>query len=414
MSKELEVSLHGASIGTLTEDARGQWLLRFSESYRRLDDRPVLGQKFEDALDRAYGGKRRGELPPFFANLIPEGELRPLLEQALAVPKGDDLALLELLGRDLPGAVEVRTISLGSPEPQALGDDTVAPTIPGDEDEGSLRFSLAGVQLKFSVILARDKITLAAHGGWGDWLVKLDSRRFPHLCQNEYSIMEWARLAGFDVPECRLLPSSALIGRLGEHADPDTHVLLVRRYDRFNGQKIHQEDFAQVVNLAPVHKYDHVSYEQLARLVESIAGSDARDELIRRLVFMVASGNGDAHLKNWSLVYPDRIHAKLSPLYDQVATVAWPALDRKFALNFAGNKDMAKLSRDAFTRFAERGGFQADAVLGLLDSTLEALAQAWSVASSASEWPMPSAHAEALRDHWRRTPALKDSPLGRL
>src|SRR5690606_13027497 len=118
----------------------------------------------------------------------------------------------------------------------------------------------------------------------------------------------------------------------GDYAEPNTHVLAVRRYDRDDGHKIHQEDFAQVVNLAPKHKYDHVSYEQLIRLVDDILGGDGRDEMIRRLVFMIASGNGDAHLKNWSLVYRDQVHARLAPLYDQVATVAWPELPRTLAL----------------------------------------------------------------------------------
>jgi serine/threonine-protein kinase HipA len=415
MTRELEVLLHRRPIGTLTEDAFGRWVLRFADSYRQTQERPVLGQKFEDALERSYAGKTRGALPPFFANLIPErdGELRPLLEDVLGVPSDDDAALLEALGRDLPGAVEVRTVSADEHVRPGAFDDTVEPTLAHDEDHESLRFSLAGVQLKFSVILANDKVTLPAHGGLGDWLVKLDSRRFACLCENEYAIMSWARRAGFDVPECRLLPSSALLGTLGEYAEPDTYVLMIRRYDRVDGVKIHQEDFAQVVNLAPKHKYDHVSYEQLVRLVEKIIGADARDEIIRRMVFMIASGNGDAHLKNWSLIYPDRVSAKLAPLYDQVATVAWPELDRKLALAFAGIKDMSQLDRDRVSLFADRGGFDPKAVLEIVDATLEVLARAWTEASRASEWTMPAAHMVALRDHWQRTPLLRDSALTR-
>lgn len=408
MIREFEVLLYGIPIGTLTEDSHGPWVLRFSDQYRRLEQRPVLGQKFEDALDRRYRGKGPGSLPPFFANLVPEGELRPILENALDIERNNDVALLTAIGRDLPGAVEVRALSNGAPERQTIEDDTVEPMVPRDEDEG-LRFSLAGVQVKFSVILAADKITLPAHGSLGDWLVKLDSRRFLHLCRNEYSIMAWARQAGFAVPECRLMPSSALIGRLGEHAESDTHVLLVRRYDRVDDTKIHQEDFAQVVNLEPRRKYDHVSYEQLAKLIEAIVGSAGRDEVIRRFVFMIASGNCDAHLKNWSLIYPDRVHAQLSPLYDQVATVAWPELDRKLALNFAGGKDLAHLSRESVAHFAERVGFDTSTVLKLVDDTLERLAQAWTVVSRGPEWAIVPEHVDALRNHWERTPLLRES-----
>ncbi|NJK31595.1 MAG: type II toxin-antitoxin system HipA family toxin [Deltaproteobacteria bacterium] len=413
MSKELEILLYGEPVATLTKDAHGQWALRFTPSYLQLDDRPVLGQKFEDALHSPFRGKK-GNLPPFFANLVPEGELRPILEDTLAIVQGDDVALLEVIGRDLPGAVEFRTISAGEPERHAIEDDAVEPTAPRDHDSESMRFSLAGVQLKFSVILANDKITLPAHGKLGDWLVKLDSRRFPRLSQNEHSIMAWARHAGFDVPECQILPSSALIGKLGDYAEPDTFVLAVRRYDRHEGQKIHQEDYAQAVNLYPVNKYDHVSYEQLTVLTEKFVGEGARDEVIRRLVFMIASGNGDAHLKNWSLIYPDRIHAQLSPLYDQVSTVAWPELDRNLALNFAGTKDMSQLDRQRVERFAGRAQLDGETVLKFVDATLAQLANAWKSVTRSADWVMAPEHVDALRDHWQRTPLLRDSPLAGL
>jgi serine/threonine-protein kinase HipA len=411
---DLEVSLHGLRIGTLTMDERGEKSLRFSQDYRERAERPVLGQKFEDDLQRTYRGKR-GSLPPFFANLIPErsGELRPLLEQQLEVAPDDDFALLEVLGCDLPGAVEVRRVSATRPRLAPANDDEILPTIPHNRDEESMRFSLAGVQLKFSVILARDKVTLPAHGTLGNWLVKLDSERFPRLCENEYAMMRWAKLGGFDVPDCLLMPSEVLLGKLSDHAVPDTHVLAVRRYDR-NGTKIHQEDFAQVVNLLPEHKYDHVSYEQLTKLVGASVGVEAQDEVLRRLAFMIASGNADAHLKNWSLVYPDRIHARLGPLYDQVATIAWPGIQPKLALEFGGVKLMAQLDHDKLARFADKSGLDRARVKARFDETFERLAAAWTRVLRTSEWSLPTAHADALREYWQRIPMLRHSPLGQL
>jgi serine/threonine-protein kinase HipA len=410
---ELEILLHGVRVGTLTADERGEKILRFAQDYRERSERPVLGQKFEDDLTRAYKGKR-GSLPPFFANLIPErnGELRPILERQLDVAPDDDLALLELLGRDLPGAVEVHRLSATNP-PRPEASDEIEPTIARDHDDESMRFSLAGVQLKFSVILAQDRLTLPAHGSLGNWLVKLDSERFPQLCENEYAIMRWAKLAGFDVPDCLLLGADALIGKLGDYAEPGTRVLAVRRYDR-NGAKIHQEDFAQVVNLLPEHKYDHVSYAKLAKLVAASVGVDAQDQLLRRLALVIASGNADAHLKNWSLIYPDRVRPRLAPLYDQVATVAWPKVERKLALQFGGVKTMAQLGDDELTRFAEQSGIEPDRVKARFDETFAQLASAWTFASRASDWSMPAAHADALRDHWQRVPLLRESPLARL
>lgn len=415
MTTEVEVLLHDRPIGSLHEDDRGQWLFRFSDAYRRRSDRPVLGQKFEDDLTRAYRGKKGG-LPPFFANLIPEldGELRPILEGHLGIARGDDITLLEALGRDLPGAVEVRRLSVApAPAPQIDLDDAIAPTEGSDDDEW-MRFSLAGVQLKFSVIVARDRITLPAHGRLGDWLVKLDSQRFPGLCDNEHAVMLWARAAGFEVPEVVLRPASELVGKLGEHATPGGRVLAIRRYDRGPGGKVHQEDFAQVLNLPPHHKYDHSSYEGLAILIAASAGPGAQDEVVRRLVLMIASGNGDAHLKNWSLVYPDQIAATLAPLYDQVATVAWPELKRHLALKLGGTREMAQLGQDALIRFAERAHFDRGRTLGLVSETLDRLATAWQEATRTPTWSMPDAHVRALREHWERTPLLRESALSRL
>jgi serine/threonine-protein kinase HipA len=210
------------------------------------------------------------------------------------------------------------------------------------------------------------------------------------------------------------MPTSALLGKLGDYADPDTHVLAIRRYDRHERGRIHQEDFAQVVNLYPANKYDHVSYEQLTMLIERSVDAAARDEVIRRLVFMLASGNGDAHLKNWSLIYPDRIHAQLAPLYDQVATVAWPELDRKYALNFAGTKHMGQIDRERVGVFATRAGLDVGSVLGLVDRTLDRLADAWRSVVRSPDWVIAAEHVDALREHWQRTPLLRESPLAGL
>ncbi len=417
MTAGAEVLLHGRVIGSLVEDDRSQWVFRFAETYRRQPERPTLGQKFEDDLTIAYRGKKGG-LPPFFANLVPEqgGELRPILAAHLGIPVGDDIILLERLGRDLPGAVEVRQVADTPREERPELDRAVEPTEPIDQDGEWLRFSLAGIQLKFSVLIARDRITLPAHGRLGDWLVKLASRSFPGLCENEYAIMQWARAAGFEVPDLVLRESSALVGTLGEHAEPDTRVLVVRRFDRGEGgRKTHQEDFAQIVNLYPQYKYDHFSYEDIARLAAAIVGDDAIDEVIRRLTLMIASGNGDAHLKNWSLIYPDRVRARLAPLYDQVATIAWPEdLARSLALKFGGTKTMSQIGRDTVAAFAARARFDPARVAARVDSTLARLAAAWTQCTHSGDWPLPATHADALREHWARTPLLRDSPLSLL
>ena len=91
MNKSYNVTLNGLVVGHLTEDRQGRISFRLTDAYREMSNRPVLSQWFEDELDRVQHGKRGG-LPAFFANLIPEpGPLRDLLEKSLHITPGDDL-----------------------------------------------------------------------------------------------------------------------------------------------------------------------------------------------------------------------------------------------------------------------------------------------------------------------------------
>jgi len=413
MPRLFDVRLHDESVGILREADTGFVEFRFHEGYLRAKGAPVLGQKFIDAPGKAYVGRER-ELPPFFANLVPEGELRPFLEHRLPITAGDDLTLIEAVGRDLPGAVTIVR------DPDHLDrTDVVAVTSVGPHEptatEEEFGFSLAGVQLKFSVVRAEDKIALPVRGNHGDSIVKLESSRFPGLVENEYSVLEWARRAGFVVPTCELVCTTALQGSLMKYADPEVFALIVRRYDRDGTTRVHQEDFAQMLNVRPRNKYGNFTYEALTSLVTTIVGTDGEtgaDEFIRRLVFIIACGNADAHLKNWSLVYPDRINPRLAPLYDQVATVAWPEVEKTLALKLAGVRNFADLTSDAFARLAIKARLDPTRVTALVDRTLHALETAWRATVAADSWKMRPTHTDALREHWRRTPILANSPFG--
>lgn len=406
MSRRLDVLLHGHLAGHLADAADGGVDFRLVDSYRELVPRPVLGQKFEDDLERVHHSRKGQGLPDFFANLIPEeGRLRQLIEQAADLETGDDLGLLAYVGEDLPGAVVVRDAETGelpgADQPLRL---PLAAPVPAEAEEG-LRFSLAGVQLKFSMLLAEEKLTLPGKDRSGEWIVKFDSPTYPHLPENEYSILQWARHAGFDVPDCELRDVDDVIGLPRRYAEDGTKVLVVRRYDRTDEGRVHQEDFAQAVGLPPTKKYDHVTYEKLALLAASfIDGEEAVDELVRRLALVVASGNNDAHLKNWSLIYPEQVQAQWSPLYDQVATVAWKT-SRELSLKLAGAKEFHSLDRKDFQRFATKVRRDPRRILDTVDATLQRLHEAWTEIHA--ELPLPRPHAEALRHHWRSVPLLR-------
>lgn len=409
-----DVFIAGVLAGQMGRTSAGQVIFKFLDAYREMTSRPVLGQRFEDDLRRQYRGEA-GALPPFFANLVPEaGPLRDLLESSLGLAVPDDLALLSAVGRDLPGALEVRPNSTGltlfDAAAVAEAESGPLPLTPASvEDDTAFRFSLAGVQMKFSVLVSSDKLLLPMHDTLGEWIVKFDSQRFPQLVENEFATMSWAKAAGFVVPDCQILSAGALPAELAGQAPAGSNIFLIRRYDREGGRRIHQEDFAQVAGLRPALKYEHWTYERCARVVLAICGPAGYDDFVRRLVFMVASGNTDGHLKNWSLLYPDGINAVLTPLYDQVSVIAWPPTEKhqrlEWALKFAGTKNLYHVDEATFERVARLSGADPRHTQQLVRNTLGQIADAWKGGTIAELYP--PAHAGTLRDFWKRVPLLK-------
>lgn len=403
--RSLDVFLGDILVGRLSESGDGRSSFRIAEDYRRLPRRPVLSQSFEDDLSKVYRSRRRDDLPAFFANLVPEGPLRELIEKSFQIPPGDQMALLEAVGGDLPGAVELHSSAGELDEADGNGHEEEEAPPDASSESGLFRFSLAGVQLKFSVLREGEKLVLPMKGRRGEWIVKLDSPHFPRLVENELAVLEWARGAGFEVPECYLESVSALASPLRGYANPEGRMLVIRRYDRDGGRRIHQEDFAQVVGQPPRLKYDQITYEKLARLVQGIVGHDAYFEFVRRLAFVVASGNADAHLKNWSLLYPDGIEARLTPLYDQVCTIVWPEVAPELSLKLAGLKSLKQVDERSFRRLAEATGSDPAQTFAVLHECLERIARAWH--ESVARDIMPLDHAAVLREYWASVPLLK-------
>lgn len=405
-SQPFAVRLAGDLVGYLQALGDGRIGFRFVDSYRTMSARPVLGQKFEDDLTKTYTGREPAELPAFFANLLPHDKLRAIVVRSLKLNEPTDLELLAAVGTDLPGAVRLYPTNLDLAELDTSSD--AGPHHPASDDTLGLRFSLAGVQMKFSVLRGADRFTIPAHGQAGDWIVKVALREYEGLAENEFATLEWARAAGFDVPQCRLVEMSEL-SELQRYVDTDARALVIQRYDRREGGgAIHQEDFAQVIGRQPQtdgsEKY-RFTYEALGFLIKNVVGTDAFDEYVRRLVFVIATGNNDAHLKNWSLIYPDRVRPALAPLYDQLATVAWSTLDRKLALKLTGARDFGRTDLDSFARLASAAQVDEQLVLRNVQETLQRVREAWPRALASG---LPSSHAEAVRLNWSRVPLLRD------
>lgn len=353
----LLIHLGEVLVGTLERSDDLRTSLRFADEYLAMPRRPVLGQFFVDKLRRSI--EPEPQLPAFFANLLPEGRLRALIVSAIGMREHHDFRLLAHLGRDLPGAIRVSASDDGD-----AAQAPESPEGPRRELGSRLRFSLAGVQLKFSVLQADKQLVLPARGQGGNWLIKLPDREHPGLPENEYAVMSWARDSGIDVPEFNVFTHAETEGIDRQFFPDGTVAFGVRRFDRpAPDQRVHIEDFAQVNGVHPLNKYDdmdgsldirkRLNYETLALQVLRLCGEADLREFVRRLVFMVLSGNADAHLKNWSLIYPDGRQPRLSPAYDLVATVAYAEHDASLALPFGNSLRFEDVSLEGFRRLGK-------------------------------------------------------------
>ncbi len=400
----LEVCLHGEPVATLNRLGDDRIAFAFLRDYIDNPRRPTLSLAFKDDLGGLITDHppTRPRLLPYFSNLLPEGALRDYLARRAGVKSQREFFLLWALGDDLPGAVTARpaaTWPISTPGPE-----------PGDRPSGDrprpdrpFRFSLAGVQLKFSAVAeAAGGLTIPARGVGGSWIVKLPSPVFERLPENEYAMMTLAGRIGIDVPETRLTPVANIanlpagVARVGDTA------LAVRRFDRADdGSAVHAEDFAQVFGLYPEDKYGRASYRNIAGVIWTETGETGITEFIRRLVFNALIGNADMHLKNWSLLYPDRRTAVLAPGYDYVSTIAYLP-DDSMALKCVHSNEFSRFSMDELRSLADKAFLPRTIVLQTARETTERFLDAWT--GERSHLDLPRATIAAIDAHLARVP----------
>lgn len=352
------VWLRDLRVGTLVQ--RGDHT-RFilAESYLADSRRPVLGLVFEQDLGARHAAALR--LPPWFSNLLPEGRLREWIAAERHVSAQREMELLAQVGHDLPGAVRVRSVETAEVSPAGNWELDVH-NIPEPESLTTRwRFSLAGVALKFSMLAEHDRLTLPASGIGGDWIVKLPDRMYADVPRNEYTMMSLAREVGIDVPDVRMVHRDEVQGLpAGVWTHHEDWAYAVRRFDRGADRgMIHIEDLAQVRNVYPDDKYGG-NYETVGSLIYRGRDVTSLQEFARRLVFSILISNGDAHLKNWSLIYLDPRVPSLSPAYDLVSTRYYAGDDEELGLKFGGTKRFERLRLQTLERLDRKLGSDAD------------------------------------------------------
>jgi len=122
-------------------------------------------------------------------------------------------------------------------------------------------------------------------------------------------------------------------------------------------------------------------------------------QFVKQLLVNILLANGDAHLKNWNLLYPDKIAPRLSPAYDIVTTNVYITNETKYALNLGKTKQWYQVSMTHFQAWAAHSGIPWRSIRPHLNATLE---QAKTLRPQAMQvLPMNDKHKTALRLHWQ-------------
>ena len=186
--------------------------------------------------------------------------------------------------------------------------------------DNSKRISVSGVQVKYSLVIDEKALRLTKEGEQGEFILKPipNHIRNKNFCPaNEHLTMQIASQV-YAIP---VAPNGLCFFKDGSPA------YFVRRFDIRDGGKLQKEDFASLAGLTRKnggsdYKYDNLSYEEFAGIIDKYSLVPQVDKLrfFELLVFNFVFCNGDAHLKNFSLLEDKDGKYRLSPAYDLLNT----------------------------------------------------------------------------------------------
>ncbi len=287
---------------------------------------------------------RYPRLHPIFQMNLPEGYVLEQLRNRLAKTSTlDPMLLLALAGGTSPigrvfvhseaidALVQRETIGKGEKLDDILAWDGAENLFIDLVERYILRAGISGVQPKVLVPEQSAAIPERFTTNTADLIIKSGRDEFPHLAINEFICMSIAKEAGLPVPEFFLSKNMQLF--------------VMRRFDRDDQQNpLGFEDMAALMGLSAEQKYEK-SYSAIAKAVRLYCPTehlrDSLDQLFDMVALSCIVGNGDAHLKNFGLLYstPTQADARLAPVYDIVNTTAYIPED-SLALDLGGNKSL--------------------------------------------------------------------------
>ena len=355
--ESLDVYLNDRKVGRL-DDENGSLSFAYDAGYLADDIREPLSH----ALALRPEPYSHREVEPVLSNLLPDDIIRTRLGEILQIPRENTFAFLKAIGGDCAGAVAFfppgRTPAADAiGEFRELSDEEAGAVLdnlekrPLDIGEEGFRISGAGAQDKLIACIRDGRVLLPLNGTPSTHIIKTEIRNYPGSVENEWYAMSLAAACGLSVAESGI----AVIG--GKRRFVST------RYDRMTSEggvrRLHQEDFCQMFGIDPRRKYETLggpgivaSFQLLREL--SVSAADAL-EFIDRLIFNFLVGNGDAHGKNFSVLYKGGV-ATLAPMYDVMSTAVYPEVGKRMAMKIDDEYAFKWITVGKFVRMAAKIG----------------------------------------------------------
>lgn len=346
-TKQLRVMTPQGLSGMLQKESR--FVFNYQTTDRRCEASLVMPIRAE-----SYSS---GRLFSVFEMNRPEGFLLDVIRQRFAKQlQMDDMALLRITGGNQIGRlryIEPEAMTEVRHEAKVSRQELIASKASDELFEFLVdtyfASGISGFQPKVLVPDSQSSVTEKTSLTTSDLIVKSAGDDYPFLAQNEFLCMEVARIADIDVPDFWL--------------SEDGKLFIMSRFDVQKNQQMGLEDMAVLMGKSSEEKYQG-SYEGIARAIDIFCGSNSPESKQRLFGYVALSclvRNGDAHLKNFALLYDTpNADVRLSPLYDVVTTTVYEIVnsrteatrtDRTLALNL--NKSKAYPLLEEIVKFGE-------------------------------------------------------------
>jgi serine/threonine-protein kinase HipA len=282
--------------------------------------------------------------PPFLESFLPEGYLYEIFKNIIAKEHGEvnDYLIFSLLASNIENRITF----------QSKLDDFNFPSVDMDEillNDSSDTFeyliktflnknAISGVQPKtLAIVKDKDSLNLKEH------IVKTWGEEYPNLAENEYFCLKAVEKAGVPIPKVQLSQNKKFLV---------VEKFTYKEYGELWG-------FEEVISLMDKNREKKYSgsYEQVANVIYSFSTNkkESMQNFFKTVVMNYLLKNGDAHLKNFGLLFSDDFsEIKFAPAYDIVNTTVYIFKDKP-ALTLAGKKIW--WSKVALLKFAQQNCF---------------------------------------------------------